>query len=649
MGKTPFKQRLWLKSTHTVFSDFGSGRRGGSAPVWYGLEVDSRPEAARPSASLTVDPLVLPVGTQSLTSVVGVMREVGARLAVAEGSECDLKCDFRSLAYICGFVSSYTSAGLEPVFSQAAAAVPSTSNYTMQAGDCLMFTRPIFKNNNEFRTLLYLCGEAGNEEVHFACGSVPKAGARLKGESLGVFANRVYANIMAETTSIAAAASHAEAKFSGSVAAMKLLGHSQEGGAMRKIIRTRNYPKSVGLIRTHLTSIVGLNTNENLHEKDLLRYEIASLLEGAGRVARSDPTKSKNGLPSMYKPDEFSGKPSSMSGFENSVYDLFANWRKLAVEELSLVSDTTSDFQSFSAYFDRDSDEDHYKHARVVPFYWVEPGPISTSLNSSIQMLGCQGKGVTLDMIPNAVGYKTAAYQEHKGVAFPGSVVRLVSSGGYHARSAGINLLFSGRYTKANGLSQFKQVTFSASGVLNGDLAMAGDSSGTLADRRWHTFHNPTPNPGECFTDRPFACSYTYSGGLEEPTLEEFVNGKVESLFGTLHLADPEDKASKYHRSVPDYLEETFASTNGLLGFLEDAANVVDMATIVSREVVPVVHPVERGVFVGPSQVGEVEQNERDTGEPEPGSLGPSEETETPSSAAEVRPEMSTEGAEGGS
>jgi hypothetical protein len=143
--------------------------------------------------------------------------------------------------------------------------------------------------------------------------------------------------------------------------------------------------------------------------------------------------------------------------------------------------------------------------------------------------------------------------------------------------------------------------------------------------------------------------SYTYSGGVEEPTLSEFVNSKVESIFGTLSVATPGTKAGTYHRTVPEHLEETFATTNGLLGFLEEASNVVDMSSLVSNEVIATPSPKELGIYTGPDESGPVEENVRDLGEEEASPVGPKEDTQTPSSAAEVRPEMSTDGAESGS
>jgi hypothetical protein len=117
---------------------------------------------------------------------------------------------------------------------------------------------------------------------------------------------------------------------------------------------------------------------------------------------------------------------------------------------------------------------------------------------------------------------------------------------------------------------------------------MAGDSGGSLADRRWHTYHNPTPHPGECFTNLPVALTYTYSGRVVEPTIDEFVNAKVHSTFGPLMLGTPSEKESVYHRNVPEEVEELMALTHSKQFFLSTKSGAEDLATLVEGEFTPV-------------------------------------------------------------
>jgi hypothetical protein len=196
-------------------------------------------------------------------------------------------------------------------------------------------------------------------------------------------------------------------------------------------------------------------------------------------------------------------------------------------------------------------------------------------------MLGCQGVGVEIPLLKGASGYKTAAYQEFKGRTFPGSVVKFVMPGGYHARTCGINYLLSGRYSRENGLSQFSMSTAPELGCHTTGLAMADNAASNLADARWHTYHNPTPNPGESFTNYPVALDFVYSGSPNEARLEEFVSVKVSSMFGPLLVGDPPTKKSTYHRDVPPELESLVNETNGMFTFLQSKSTVIDMSSLV--------------------------------------------------------------------
>jgi hypothetical protein len=292
-------------------------------------------------------------------------------------------------------------------------------------------------------------------------------------------------------------------------------------------------------------------------------------------------------MPTIYQTDE-SGKPSSMRGFMDDVYSLMAEWRNKTARELSLVIDDTIDTCSLRDYFNADEVDKHYKHKYVVPFYVVEPGPVSMSLESGIKMVGCQGQGVTVPLLPGAKGFKTAAYSEFKGRTFPGSVIKLVMEKGYHARSAGINYLMSGRYSRENGLSQFSVSTAPQLGCHSTRMAMCDNGARNLADARWHTYHNPLPNPGESFTNLPLALDFTYQGSLNEASLEELLNGSLDSMFGPLIVGDAPSDKSTYHRDVPVELESLVAETSGLTWFLASKSDVIDLSTLVEPDQITV-------------------------------------------------------------
>jgi hypothetical protein len=377
----------------------------------------------------------------------------------------------------------------------------------------------------------------------------------------------------------------------------------------------------------------------SIHSRDLLRYVVAHLLEGVGRISRADPTRSEIGLPTIYVPDAVDGRPSSMKSFEVDYYAMTEKWRKLVAKEDGLSDGCYKDGMSCKEYFESDLEDDHYKHKSIVPFFYVEPGPVSCSLESSVFMLGCQGEGVEIPLLEKATGYKTGGYSEFKGRPFPASQARFVTQQGYQARRNGINYLFSGRYTRGNGLSQFRQVKFTGSGVMTDDLAMAGGSGGNLAERRWHTYHNPLPNPSECFTSLPAAFSYTYSGGAHEPSISEFVNVKMSSMFGALVVDEPGNKKSVYHRDIPEHLHEVVAETGGLYNFMGSVNNMVDLSTAVSGEGANFTYPEERAApeRINPVTLLTEEGNVVVDESPPPIKLNTNEDNETPASSTILR------------
>ncbi|BAU79489.1 coat protein [Diatom colony associated dsRNA virus 4 genome type B] len=640
-SKADFR-RLWLHSTHHVSAQMCGRTKTGHASVWYGIEYSRK--RVDPKYSLTIDDSIPAVASQSLSTIMSTLKTLGARHALSGTSEYDCPFDMRALGFICGFVSAATSAGVDPLLNDKSAIKPLTANTAIHLGTCASFSETCFSNQDELVSLTYLTGATGLKSIRLATQTASSTGRCLKGEALGVYALKLYANLLAESHYVSSSAYLAEAKFSGELAFYKILGHSHEGSGVRQALINRSYPTPVGFVNPVATNIQGLSTVASLHTSDLLRHVVASVLSGVGRIARSDPTRNEEGLPTIYRPNSSTGKPSSMPGFEFDYYQMLANWRTKIAKEEGLADSDYKDGMSSRRYFDDDEDNDHYKRKAVVPFFYVEPGPVSTSLDSSITMLGCQGEGVSVPLVEKAEGYKTLAYGEYNGTPFPGSVVRLVTKEGYAARRSGINYLMSGRYSRGNGLSQFHQVSFSASGIFTNDMAMSGDPAGSLSDRRWHTYHCPLPNPGENFTNKSACFSYTYSGGTVEPSLNEFISTKVDSLFGTLIVGTPGTRDASYHRDIPDHLSDLVSMTAGVFTFLTSKSNVVDMASRVGPEggsFAPVSLP-EAPARLTLADVGATEELDRDDEPEEPVELGEEEQNELPEGSTNLRPDVTS-------
>jgi hypothetical protein len=488
---------------------------------------------------------------------------------------------------------------------------------------------------------------AGAEEVYFAAQTLPSKGQYLEKLSLGAYALRVHANVMAEANKITAATAHHEAFMSGAIAVMRVLGHSDEGGEMRKIMRTRNYPRPVGLIPAHMVSVMEVSTTKNMRESDLCRYMVCEVLACAGRISRSDLSRVE-GISTVYLKDSDAKKPSDLIGFEQDYYDVMSNWRRLCGKENGLVDGEVIDTSSCKRYFREDSESAHFGGEAVVPFWYVEPGGVSISMEGGIYSLGCQGLGTEVPLLQECEGYKSMAYTEYKGTPISRSNVMFVMRKGYQARRNGINYLMSSAYRSENGLSRFEVIESPELGVLSSELALCDNSNADLASRRWVTPHCPTPNPAESTSDAPVCLNYTYGSVGLQPLLGEFMSASIDSMFGALYVSKPGRSADvKCHRDVPPKLAEFLAATSAFSYFVSESAGKVDFASKVVSPSAPVgglIKDIERADL--PSTSGDYHETPTNEDEEEtvPEVTVEEHETNVTPGTAGVRPRTSEPG-----
>lgn len=556
------KKRLTLACTSSAVLSLRGNDIHGVDEVQY--LIDTKDSWTDPRKSLKIDPRVPPVGEQSASSVLAFYQAVNPRRSGNTVIDGNFTFDFRSTCYVLGAITSQCSSGVATVWGRDC--LPSYSllspSHTLTFSNNPMVNQMMWKDNNEFITLMAILGLSGAEDVAIPGDVAPRRGCKLTGRTLGSYALKLYAVIMSMANSTKSSISHAQAFFEGQCSVWRLNAHTDESGFIRGPLIKKSYPHPRGALLPGTAEILGLSTVRSVEPSEITVWCVASFLESAGRVARADPTL-VDGVPSIYKREGGSDVPSSYPGLEQGFYQLMSNWRRLTAAESGLIETDFPDNVSSRVFFDADAEDRHLDQEFLIPFFWVEPSGLSTGGKSAIKCPAVQGQGGSLPLLDGVKGIKTKAYSEYKGRVGCGSKIFLYAAGGHQARGSGIHYIFSSRYRKENGLSQFESVVSSRLGVVNSDFAMADNRTGMLSQMRWETPHNCLPNPAELYTERRACFRYTYSGARDEPTISDFENADVDFTISPLYIPKVLDGSTKsIHKDVPEHLHELVSITN---------------------------------------------------------------------------------------
>ncbi|BAU79499.1 coat protein [Diatom colony associated dsRNA virus 9 genome type A] len=563
------KKRLTLACTHSAVMALGKSDIHGVDEVQY--LIDTKDSWNKPNHNLTVDNSVPPVGEQSASSVLAFYKSINPRRSGNTVLDGTFTFDFRSTEYVLGAVSGQVTAKVTTDFGNVILPkiVLLSPTHTLSFSDQPLINQMMWSNANEYVTLLTLLGASGARSVAVPGDTVPRKGKKLTGLALGSYVLRIHAVILSMANSTSCTANHDQAFFEGQTSVLRLNAHTDEGGFVRGPLGKKMYPAPRGALLPGTAEISGLSTVNSVRPSEVAVWSIANFLEGCGRLSRADPSNVV-GVPTIMENEDGLDKPSSYPGLEQGFYDLMKNWRLLCAEERGYVATAYPDGSSSRPYFDTDASDRHLGAPQIVPFFFVEPSGISTVKKSAVTMPAVQGSGGSLPFLKDAKVIKTKAYSEYKGRVGTGSKVFLYMPKGHHARENGLHYIFSSRYRKENGLSQFEAVTAHSLGVVAKDYAMADNETDLLSEKRWETPHNCLPNPAELYTERRACFRYTYSGARYEPTAEDFERGEVDFTISPLYIPKKLDGSTKaIHKDVPDHLLEMVRNThlNRKLGF----------------------------------------------------------------------------------
>lgn len=522
---------LTLSSMHSVHSKFGSDAVSGRAETFYKVET-VRELIGRPHPNLTVAADEPSIGFQSSEELRGLLEKLRSRQSFSLAAIGDGAFDMRALAYVCGNALATVTSGLEFTYSAPCTVgllsptwnVPNVTNLTISPG--------IAQTGAEFGTLARLCAAAGGRSITLMSDVVPpRANKCLQGLSLGAFVLRLFCNILNAAQSCSCAGMHVEAFFCGMSSHFKLHAHTDEGGLIRPILERVRYPPVVGVLAVGAASYLGLSPREDLMDIHVPQVALGLYLEFVGTLITSDP--GGKDVTILVKDGEGS-RPSDFSGLRPAFYKLMSRFRDNVCSDYGFHPALVGDDSSHDAYFREDQDDRHLSNDVIVPFFWVEPGPLTTK-ERDYNLPAIQGTRTDLplsraeDVIPSE-GYVEAFSRVPTGCAV---YLRTKTA---RPRMEGYQYILSARYRESNGLSCMDVIVDDRLGTTTSSALFTQPGVVDVAARRWTTPHCSFPNPAEGLTACAQAVRFSYRGLYAEPTAEDWRSGLVASFVSPLRV-----------------------------------------------------------------------------------------------------------------
>jgi hypothetical protein len=299
---------------------------------------------------------------------------------------------------------------------------------------------------------------------------------------------------------------------------------------------------------------MSLPLRKRIDPLDVTRLCVGLYLTFAGVTVVADCEES--GLPTVFERDgDGDPRPSHFEGLHYRTYEVMGRWRRLIADRFDLHHGAVGDQHSFRNYFVADRVDRHLDNKSIIPFWWIEPSPLVSGDTGKLFMPATRGKVVSMKFT-NCEELICPDMSPHRNGTYPrGTEVTLIFGPG-GLRERGYSYLLSGAYRRENGLGFAEYVTEPTEGVHTTDAMFVDPNETNASDRRWVTPHNPMPNPIEGFMSTHSAICYTYAGIGNDPGLDEWVGGTVDSLLGFFRLVDTVPQpVTKTHHHVPKHLD----------------------------------------------------------------------------------------------
>jgi hypothetical protein len=576
---------LVLGSSHSVFSSLGGESVAGDSNIYY--VIDAPLKAVPLSENLVIKKNLSLIGYQSAEELRGLLEAVRVRQSYSLASVGDSSFDLRALCYVTGAVCATVTSGCDYDFSQHTPCrvrllsptwtIPTVTDLTIAPG--------IATTGKEFATLARMCGASGVMSITLMSDVVPpQTHKTLQGLELGVFCLKLFSTLINSAQSCACASMHVQAFFAGMNHHLTLRSHTDEGGWIRSALKSAEYPPSVGIITVSGNSFMGVSANQKLNPSFVPQVVLGIFLELVGTLVTSDP-ESGDGVTILAK-DGGGNSPSDFSTLRDAYYHALSRFRGALCKDYDLHVSTVGDDSSSDPYWRSDQPDRHFEASVIVPFYWVEPGPLTTRAREYPNVM-VQGKSVELPLMSVDATFKSVGYQEHAGRAVRGGASYLRSKG-CNPRLDGCSYLMSQRYRRENGLAYMEAVTNSAVGVVTTDALFVEEGVTIMSERGWVTPHNPVRSPGEGRTSLPFLTKYTYRGHHGEPNHDDWATATVHSYVSPLFVVDHGPQLPKKH-VVTHASKQSLAWARNQGRYIP--AKLYDMASFPPDVIEPVEYP----------------------------------------------------------
>lgn len=543
--------RLGLSISHSVHGSLGGKNVEGRSDLTYVLQGSTKCDNLAGELETTLDASY--VGTQSPDLIRALMEELRPRTSYSVASVSDGLFDLRGFAYVLGVAAAAGSNNAEFNYDRGLASVRLLSpSWSVPVAGQLTIGPGIAVSSREYVTLAYLAYAGGIRSLQLMADLLPDRTARpLQGTELAGFALKLANNVFCAAQSCACAGHHMQAFFRGMSYSWSLWGHTDEGGWIRKALSCAMYPPGAGIIAVTTEEFMSLPLRRRIASEDVTKLCVGLYLTFAGLVTVADCEK--EGVPTVFEKDSPSddARPSSFEGLNQRIYDVMGIWRRLVADRFELHHGAVGDEHSFASYFNADKVDRHLSYEALIPFWWVEPSPLVTGNTGKLFMPATRGCHKTIPFC----GYEDLLHPDvpthRNGTLAAGLAVKLkFGEGGL--RSRGYSYLLSGSYRRENGLGYMEQLRDPDFGAYSTDAMFVEPGVTNCAERRWVTPHNPMPSPIEGYFVGTNMVQYVYAGNGNDPSLSDWRDGVVESMFGFFRVdSNPAKPTCMSHHAVP--------------------------------------------------------------------------------------------------
>ncbi|GIM62247.1 coat protein [viral metagenome] len=547
-AKVRGERRLTLRTTHSVCGKVGGRVRHGDRHIDY--KIDFHQGINNFSGRMVVGGTDY-VGVQSSDVVNHAVEKLRPRTSYSFAEVVKTHFDMRAVMYVLGAAATIGigNATIDAPAGQAGYKTLSSGFAVPNMGD-VMLGPSLITTQTEFATFMALLGEAGVINATLLTDDVPGTQGRfMNGLELTSFAVRMSTNILAEASNCLCYGSHKLAYERGKVVGASLNGHTDEGGWIRRMLKTCRYPRSVGIIPGIGVKFNDLPMQEMIAEDEVTQIVVAEMLEFAALFPLADYRL--NGCQTVMKSESRAPVPSRFERLGGELPKIMDVIREMLCDDAGVLHDKTLDIGATAEYINDDSYDEHLAVDTFIPWWWVEPAPLLVGKETTMPLPVKHGEIVKLPMFHTKdVEYSTSVL-DSDGRMNRGEMMWVVREAG-DLRMEGASYLLSSSYCRENGLGLISPVEESPSGVRGSAMFLHSNDGPTLAHRRWITPDNPMPIPreGQSFGDTVF--EVTTAAPWESLTPEEAFSGQIESRISFFTTVDNgATETFTTHRHVP--------------------------------------------------------------------------------------------------